>query len=131
MICRVGLFRFDAHSIIGLDETLKTPYAKHNRPQNHPLFQEVGKSEEEITIRGLNVKAKVSDMRWLKEQAKLKIPVRFTTETSSFWVIVDEIRTSKSEFFKGVWIYERFTIRMRRHYPEYNSIIDDIIGALL
>ena len=131
MICRIGLFSFDAHTITGLEETLSTPFAKIDRVENHPLYLPVGKSEEDITVSGTEIKASVKALEWLKLQIKLKRAVRFTTPTYSIKVIVEEINTSKSTFFRGVYVMQDFEIRMKRYYDESDTLLADAIGALL
>ncbi len=131
MICRIGLFRFDAHTITGLEETLSTPFAKIERVQNHPLYLPVGKSEEQITVSGTEIKASIKALEWLKLQTKLKKPVRFTTPTYSIKVIVEEINTSKRTFVKDVYIFQEFELRLKRYYDDGDTLLKDAIGALL
>lgn len=131
MLCRVGLFVFDAHTITGLEETLSTPFAKIERVQNHPLYLPVGKSEEEITVSGTEIKASIKALEWLKLQTKLKKPVRFTTPTYSIKVIVEEINTSKSAFFKDVYLFQEFELRLKRYYDDGDTLLIDAMGALL
>jgi len=131
MICRIGSFELDAHSVEGVDERLTAPFATLERVENYPLYQSVGHTQEEIVIRGTYVKVEIQVMEWLKMQTKMKYPVRFTTERNSFLVVVEEIQTNKGTFIKGSHLFQEFTISMKRYYPESNANPIDIIGALL
>ncbi len=132
MICKIGLFSFDAHSVTGMNETLSAKFAKHDRVENFPTYEPVGESEESISLQGYNVKASVDEMRWMKLQIKMKIPVRFTTLTQSFLVIIEELHTSRDTFVHGAHLYERFEISMKRYYPDL-SILGQFskIGAFI
>jgi len=116
MICRIDNFTFTAKNIDEIEESLELRFGKVDRINNNPKYQDLNKFEESITIKGEIIKESIHKLEPLKDIAKAKKSVRFTTIKGSFMVLITSIKVSKKTFLRGAELIKEFTIELKRDY---------------
>lgn len=115
-LCRIGSVSFSAQTITGISASSEFTFPKIARIGNHPLYQNLGKYQETITITGEEVKKKIGFLDALENIAKRKSSTRFTTVNQSFRVKITSVQRDKNTFIKDVHLMQRFTIVLKRDY---------------
>ena len=116
ILCKLGDFIFKAKEIETQEVSHNFNYATINRIDNYPLYQDLNKDNEVITLKGYYIREKIDKLENLINLAKKKEPIRFTTIKKSFNVIIVSIKRTKRSFVRDVNIKEEFTITLKRFY---------------
>ena len=122
ILCKLGDFIFKAKEIETQEVSHNFNYATINRIDNYPLYQELNKDNEVITLKGYYIREKIDKLEKLINSAKKKEPIRFTTIKESFNVVIISIKRAKKMFIKDVHAKEEFTITLKRYY-EWKSML--------
>ena len=114
--CKIADFIFEAKELESEERAHDFSYATINRVDNHPLYQDVGKDSETITLKGYYIRQKMDKLENLINIAKQKCPVRYTTVKYSFNVIIVSIKRVRKVMIKDVGVKEEFIITLKRIY---------------
>jgi len=116
MICKIDDIVLKASSVTGLDESLDINFAEINRIYNNPYHQDLNGYKEQISIKGELIKNDLWQTETLKEIAKKKRAVRYTTLEESFLVLVVSVKVGKKFFIRGKSLYKSYEIVLKRWY---------------
>jgi len=116
ILCKLGDFKFTEKEISNINEIENYPFAEIKRVANNPLYQNIQKEYQEFEIKGWYLLKSNNIFESLKQIAREKKPIRFTTIQGSVKVIITSISVGRKIFIKGGAIKQEFSIKLKRYY---------------
>ena len=116
ILCKLGDFAFSDKEISNIKEIENYPFAEIKRVSNNPLYQDIQKENTEFEITGWYLLKSNKIFENLKQIARKKEPIRFTTIQGSEKVVITSISIGKKKFIKGGAIKQEFSIKFKRYY---------------
>ncbi|GAB6045069.1 hypothetical protein JCM11957_06670 [Caminibacter profundus] len=116
MLCKLGDFVFTEKEISDISEVENYPFAEIKRVANNPYYQDIEKENNEFEIKGWYLLKSNNIFETLKQIARKKEPIRFTTIQGSIKVIITSISIGRKKFIKGGAIKQEFSIKLKRYY---------------
>lgn len=101
MVCMLGYYLFEITDVESVKKHITYGYARHNRLQNHPHTQSVGRYEERFSFTATLYHKHGVSARIFEAMARLKTPVWFVMPSGEACeVVIKEITIDRS-FFDG------------------------------
>ena len=116
MLCKLGDFVFTEKEVNNIAEIENYPFAEIKRVANNPFYQNLEKENAEFEIKGWYLLKSNNIFETLKQIARKKEPIRFTTLQGSIKVIITSINIGRKKFVKGGAIKQEFSIKLKRFY---------------
>jgi len=116
MLCKLGDFAFSEKEVSNIQEIENYPFAEIKRVANNPLYQDTQKENAEFEIKGWYLLRSNNVFETLKQIAREKKPIRFTTLQGSIKVVIVSISIGRKKFIKGGAIKQEFSIKLKRYY---------------
>jgi len=116
ILCKLGDFVFSEKEISNIQEIENYPFAEIKRVANNYFLQDVEKENAEFEIKGWYLLKSNNIFEELKQLAREKKPVRFTTLQGSIKVVITSISIGRKKFIKGGAIKQEFSIKLKRYY---------------
>ena len=116
LLCKLGDFTFTDKEISNINEIENYPFAEIKRVANNPFYQDTQKENTEFEIKGYYLLKSNNIFESLKQIARKKEPIRFTTIQGSVKVIITSISIGRKIFIKGGAIKQEFSIKLKRFY---------------
>ena len=116
ILCKLGDFTFTEKEINNINEIENYPFSEIKRVANNPFYQDVEKENAEFEIKGWYLLKSNNIFESLKQIARKKEPIRFTTIQGSVKVVVTSISIGRKIFIKGGAIKQEFSIKLKRYY---------------
>jgi phage protein U len=116
ILCKLGDFAFTEKEISNIQEIENYPFAEIKRVANNHFLQDVEKENAEFEIKGWYLLKSNNIFEELKQLAREKKPVRFTTLQGSIKVVITSISIGRKKFIKGGAIKQEFSIKLKRYY---------------
>ena len=116
ILCKLGDFTFTDKEISNINEIENYPFAEIKRVANNPFYQDIQKENAEFEIKGYYLLKSNNIFESLKQIARKKEPIRFTTIQGSVKVIITSISIGRKIFIKGGAIKQEFSIKLKRYY---------------
>ena len=116
ILCKLGDFTFTEKEISNINEIENYPFAEIKRVANNPFYQDVEKENAEFEIKGWYLLKSNNIFESLKQIARKKEPIRFTTIQGSVKVIIVSISIGRKIFIKGGAVKQEFSIKLKRYY---------------
>jgi len=116
ILCKLGDFVFTEKEISNINEIENYPFAEIKRVANNSLYQDIQKENTEFEIKGWYLLKSNNIFETLKQIAREKKPIRFTTLQGSIKVVIVSISIGRKKFIKGGAIKQEFSIKLKRFY---------------
>ncbi len=116
MLCKLGDFAFSEKEVSNIQEIENYPFAEIKRVANNPYYQDTQKENAEFEIKGWYLLKSNNIFETLKQIAREKKPIRFTTLQGSIKVVIVSISIGRKKFIKGGAIKQEFSIKLKRYY---------------
>ncbi|MEO1927471.1 MAG: phage tail protein [Nautiliaceae bacterium] len=116
ILCKLGDFAFTEKEVDNITEIENYPFAEIKRVANNPLYQDIQKENQEFEIKGWYLLKSNNIFETLKQTAREKKPIRFTTLQGSIKVVITSISIGRKKFIKGGAIKQEFSIKLKRYY---------------
>ena len=116
MLCKLGDFAFSEKEVSNIQEVENYPFADIKRVANNPLYQDTQKENAGFEIKGWYLLKSNNIFETLKQIAREKKPIRFTTLQGSIKVVITSISIGRKKFIKGGAIKQEFSIKLKRYY---------------
>ncbi len=117
MLAMIGDFEFtiDGTSFESFEKNLDLKFATHERLGNFNLYQNVGKYEEDINIKGTLVVKSQRQLDAFEVMAKRKEAVTLTLGNgTASTILIKNLRTIKDTFLKdGLFLKQSYTISLQ------------------
>ena len=121
MLCKLGDFAFSEKEISNIQEIENYPFAEIKRVANNRFLQDVEKENAEFEIKGWYLLKSNNIFETLKQIAREKKPIRFTTLQGSIKVVIISISIGRKKFIKGGSLKQEFSIKLKRYYEWENT----------
>lgn len=117
MLAQIGdyVFEINGTSFESLERILSFKFATHERLGNFNLYQDIGKYEDSISIKGTLIVKKQSQLDNFETMAKKKLPVTMVFVNGiAFSVLILEIKRVMNSFLKdGLFLKQTYTIALQ------------------
>jgi len=117
MLAQIGdyIFEINGTSFESLERTLSFKFATHERLGNFNLYQDIGKYEDSISIKGTLIVKKQSQLDNFETMATKKLPVTMVFVNGvAFSVLILEIKRVMNSFLKdGLFLKQTYTIALQ------------------
>jgi len=120
-----------------LEETFTYHFAEHKQLGHDSTFHDVNGRSHHLTLRGLLVQRPMGTIDPLIAIADRKKPVRLTTKTDDYYVLIKNIRRGKDKFNNdGSYMVQTFDITLERTSAKGGfglglSILGAVAGAFV
>jgi len=139
MLAKLDSFAFvmDQSHFKQLEETFTYHFAEHKQLGHDSTFHDVNGRSHRVTLRGLLVQRPMATIDPLIAIADRKKPVRLTTKTDDYYVLIRNIRRGKDRYnHDGSYMVQSFDITLERvsgggGFGLGLSLIGAIAGAIL
>ncbi len=135
MLALVDFFKFDIDGtdLESLSNYLSFPYARHSRLGNFDTFQDVGKYEEDYTLRGTLYCKSQQELKDFEFLGKMKTKHILTLPDGVCkTILIMGMRTDKSTFLKtGEFLRQDYDISLSVVGGGFNTDLTNITSALI
>ena len=117
MLAKLDSFPFVMHEshFKQIEEAFTWHYAEHKQLGFDSTYHAVNGLSHKITLKGLLVQQKMGTLDPLIAIADKKEPVRLTTKTDDYYVLINALKRGKDRFYKeGSYSVQSFDITLTR-----------------